>query len=179
MTKDFSHLDAQGRAEMVDVSGKSETKRRALAEVRVVLGKDCASKLLRRELPKGEALAVARIAGIQGGKRTSSLLPLCHPLPLSKISVDFDWFKGDRGVRCEDDGEEQAGAPDTLRIRAEAWCTGKTGVEMEALTACSVAALCIYDMCKAVEKGIRIEGLRLLEKDGGKSGAWRSGEAEA
>ncbi|PIE22235.1 MAG: cyclic pyranopterin monophosphate synthase MoaC [Planctomycetota bacterium] len=142
---------------MVDVGNKAVTRRRAQAEARIVLGEELLARVFAGGLPKGDVLAVARVAGIQGGKRCSDLIPLCHPLPLSQLLVDFE-----EGARGE------------LRVFAEAQCEGKTGVEMEALTACSVAALTVYDMCKAASKSIRIEGLRLLAKDGGKSGPWRA-----
>ena len=153
---DMSHIDAQGNAHMVDVGGKSATRRRALAEVFVLLGKNAYEVLMDRGSPKGDALAVARIAGIQGAKRCSDLIPLCHPLDLEQVQVDLEAIP-DRSA---------------IRITCEATLSGKTGVEMEAMTGASIAALALYDMCKALDKGIRIEGLRLLQKEGGKSGTW-------
>jgi cyclic pyranopterin phosphate synthase len=152
---DLTHLDSQGRAQMVDVSEKAETVRRAVARGRVELSPTTVSLLRDNAVPKGDALAVARIAGIMAAKRTSELIPLCHPLPVTKVVVD---------LRITDRGVE---------IEAEVRVTGKTGVEMEALTAVSVAALTLYDMVKAVDKGAVITEIRLEEKSGGKSGDFR------
>ncbi len=152
----LSHLDAEGRARMVDVSGKDETIREAIAEVRVIMTPETLALIERGGVAKGDVLAVARVAGIMAAKRTGELIPLCHPLPVDAVDVDFD-SDADRGE---------------LRIRTRARTRARTGVEMEAMTAASVAALTVYDMCKAAEKGIRIEGLCLLEKHGGKSGSW-------
>jgi cyclic pyranopterin phosphate synthase len=152
---ELSHLDEQGAARMVDVSGKAETARTAVAEAYVEMRPETLSLIQEGGMAKGDVLAVARVAGIMAGKRTSDLIPMCHPLPLSGVSVSFE----PRG-------------PGTLRIEATAKTTGRTGVEMEALTAAGIAALTIYDMCKAVDRGMRINGLRLLEKHGGKSGDW-------
>ncbi len=149
---DLTHLDAQGRAQMVDVSEKAETARRAVARGRVVLAAATVGLLRDKAVPKGDALAVARIAGIMAAKRTSELIPLCHPLPVTKVAVD---------LVITDEGVE---------IEAEVCVTGKTGVEMEALTAVSVAALTLYDMVKAVDKSAVITDIRLEEKSGGKSG---------
>jgi len=157
-TKNFTHLNASGEANMVDVSQKSDTTRVALAQSRVSLSRDVLTKIREQSIAKGDLLATARIAGIQAAKKCSDLIPLCHPLPLSKVTVDIEDYI---------EGEEQG-----LRIIASCATTGKTGVEMEALTAASVAALTIYDMCKALDKGIVIESLMLLEKQGGKSGNW-------
>jgi cyclic pyranopterin phosphate synthase len=151
----LSHIDAQGRAAMVDVSGKAATARVAVAEATLRLDAPVRAQLMAGQLPKGEALAVARIAGIQAAKETSRLIPLCHPLALSQVAVDFAPV-----------GE------DAVRITAAAKTTGPTGVEMEALVAASVAALTLYDMCKAVCRGATIENVRLLHKSGGKSGVW-------
>jgi cyclic pyranopterin phosphate synthase len=153
----LSHLDARGAARMVDVSEKAETARTATAEALVRMQPATLALILEGGLPKGDVIATARIAGIMAAKRTPDLIPLCHPLPITGVTLDI----------------EPAGE-DTLAIRATVKTTGKTGVEMEALTAASVAALTVYDMCKAVEKGMRIEHVRLLEKLGGKSGAWRA-----
>ncbi len=160
----FSHLDERGRARMVDVGGKPVTRRTALAEAWVVLGRDVLEKLLAGDLSKGDALAVARVAGIQGAKRTSEWIPLCHPLALDHVRVDFE-------------AERETGR---LRVLAETSCRASTGVEMEALCAVSAAALALYDLCKALERGIRIEGIRLLRKEGGRSGIWEAegGEPE-
>ncbi len=140
---------------MVDVTAKSETVREARAEARVVMSPETVKRLREKALPKGDALEVARIAGIQAGKKTSELIPLCHPLALTHLDVSIEIIDG--GARIET----------VARTKAE------TGVEMEAMTAACVAALTLYDMCKAVEKGVSIGPVRLLEKSGGKSGHWR------
>lgn len=158
---DLTHLDSEGRARMVDVSEKSETLRIARAEAFVEMSAATVKLLREHGLPKGNPLEVARIAGIQAGKKTSELIPLCHPLPLTHLDVSIEII--DSGARIET----------IARTKAE------TGVEMEALTAAAVAALTLYDMCKAVEKGISIGPVRLLEKSGGKSGHWvRSHDGE-
>jgi len=143
---------------MVDVSAKQESARLAIAQSRVVLGEAVLTQIENQSIAKGDLLATARIAGIQGAKKCADLIPLCHPLPLSKVTIDIESFR---------DGEKVG-----LVVRAACKTTGKTGVEMEALTAASVAALTIYDMCKALDKGIVIESVQLLEKQGGKSGHW-------
>jgi len=155
----FSHLGSTGEANMVDVSDKNDSMRMARAQARVVLTRDVLLKVREQTIAKGDLLATARIAGIQAAKKCSDLIPLCHPLPLSKVVVDIE----------ECDADEREG----LLITSTCKTTGKTGVEMEALTACSVAALTIYDMCKALDKGIVIESVQLLEKQGGKSGHWK------
>jgi cyclic pyranopterin monophosphate synthase len=142
----FSHLDAQGRAQMVDVSAKPDSARLAIAEGRVTCAPATVRLLRARALPKGDVLTVAKIAGISAAKATSTLIPLCHPLALTSVGVEFE---------VEADG---------IVIRATARITGKTGVEMEALTAVSVAALTIYDMCKAVDQGMTIGGIRVVQK---------------
>lgn len=147
---------------MVDVADKVATDRSASARARVDLGDDLLGRLLRGDLPKGEALAVARVAGIQAAKETARLIPLCHSLALSSVQVDF-----------------ATAAPGCLEIRAQARCTGPTGVEMEALCAASVAALTVYDMCKALKRDIRIHSIELLEKTGGRSGSWSLPDEEA
>ena len=153
MKKEFSHLDPQGQASMVDVSAKPVTRRVAEASCRVILKPDTVARL--NSLPKGDAFAVARIAGIQAAKRTDELIPLAHTLPLDSVDVDF---------------EPQAGG---VRIRGRVVVTAKTGAEMEALVACSQAALALYDMVKAVEKGAVITDLQLETKSGGASGDYR------
>ncbi len=157
MTK-LTHLDDQGRVSMVDVSRKAVTSRRALAEGYVRMTKDTLASLHAGENPKGSVEITAELAGIMGAKRTADLIPLCHPLPLSKVKV-----------RIISDPDLPG-----LRVTSETKTEGVTGVEMEALTAVSVACLTIYDMLKAVDKAMVIGGIRLLEKDGGKSGAWRA-----
>lgn len=156
----LTHIDAGGAAHMVDVGDKAETTRTAIAEGSVTMLPETLDMILKGDARKGDVLGVARIAGIMAAKRTHELVPLCHPLMLTKVSVDI--------------------VPDTalpgLRVKALARVTGKTGVEMEALTAASVACLTIYDMAKAVDRGMVIGGIRLVEKTGGKSGDYRAGE---
>ncbi len=155
---DFTHLDTQGRAQMVDVTEKAVTEREATAEAWVIMLPETLAMITEGRHKKGDVLAVARIAGIQAAKRTPDLIPLCHPLMLTSVKVNLEPDSHNHGIR----------------IQATCKLAGQTGVEMEALTAASIAALTIYDMCKAVDKGMRIEGIRLLEKKGGKSGHWRS-----
>ena len=150
----LTHLDSEGKARMVDVTAKPTTSRRAVAESFIRLSKKTLLLLQKGNLPKGNALETARLAGIMAAKRTYSLIPLCHPLLLTHVDVDAE---------PESDG---------VRFLATVRCSGSTGVEMEALTAASVAALTLYDMVKAVEKGATIEKVRLLEKSGGKSGSY-------
>ena len=154
----LSHLAKGGEARMVDVSAKAATARVAVAEGQVVMGADTLDLVLAGNAKKGDVLGAARIAGIMAAKRTHELVPLCHPLPVSKIAVEI---------------EPDQKLPGLL-VRASAKVTGQTGVEMEALTAVAVACLTIYDMVKAVERGMRIEGIRLIEKSGGKSGHYRA-----
>jgi cyclic pyranopterin monophosphate synthase len=158
--KTLTHLGAGGQARMVDVSAKPETERVAIAEGRVIMQPATLEVVRKGDAKKGDVLGAARIAGIMAGKKTHELIPLCHPLALSKIAIDIE------------PDESMPG----LIVRATAKVTGQTGVEMEALTAVSVACLTIYDMVKAVERGMRIEGIRLLEKSGGKSGRYRAKE---
>lgn len=143
---------------MVDVSAKADTSRLAIAQSRVVLGEAILQQVRAQTIAKGDLLATARIAGIQAAKKCSELIPLCHPLPLHKVSIDIEEFT---------EGQKSG-----LSITASCTTSGKTGVEMEALTAASIAALTVYDMCKALDKGIVIEAVQLLEKQGGKSGHW-------
>lgn len=150
----LTHLDESGAAHMVDVSAKTDTVREAVAEGRIEMSAEALQAIVDGSAKKGDVLATARIAGIMAAKKTSELIPLCHPLAISKVAVDFS-FEAD-GLR----------ATATVRI------TGQTGVEMEALTAVSVALLTVYDMAKAVDKGMTISGIRLLSKTGGKSGTW-------
>ncbi len=152
----LSHIDESGRARMVDVSAKDETARVAVAKGRVAMQAETLRLLLAGEIAKGNVLTTAQVAGIMAAKKTHELIPMCHPLLLTGIAVDLE-------------PDESAGA---VEITATVRTTGKTGVEMEALTAVSVAALTVYDMCKAVDRGMRIEGLRLVSKTGGKSGDW-------
>jgi cyclic pyranopterin monophosphate synthase len=152
----LTHFDAAGNAAMVDVGGKPETDRSATARARVVMRPETLAMILAGQAKKGDVFGVARLAGIMAAKRTSDLIPLCHPLPITAVTVDL-----------AADGE------DGVAIMATVKTTGRTGVEMEALTAASVAALTVYDMCKAVDRGMRVEGLRVVEKSGGKSGIFR------
>lgn len=152
---DLTHFDDSGASRMVDVSGKEITHRLARAEGCVVMRPETLSRITNREISKGDVLEVSRLAGIMATKRTSDLIPLCHALGLDGATVDFAAF--DAG---------------TLRIEACVRVQGRTGVEMEALTAVSIAALTVYDMCKSVDKGMTITGIRLLEKTGGRSGTW-------
>jgi len=152
----LTHLNRSGEAHMVDVSDKADTSRTAVAQSQVELTPSIVTAITDSSLPKGDLYATARIAGIQAAKKTSDLIPLCHPLPLSKVTLDIE-LQGN-----------------TLIITALCKTTGKTGVEMEALTAASVAALTVYDMCKGLDKGMVISQTRLLEKSGGKSGNWRA-----
>ena len=155
---ELSHVDGEGRVAMVDTSAKEATARRAAASARVLMSPETVAALRAGRTPKGDPLETARIAGIMAAKRTAELIPLCHPLPLTHVEVRAE---------LRDEG---------VRVEAEAATRAQTGVEMEALTAAAVAALTVYDMCKAVEKGIRITDLRLEEKTGGKSGAWKRRE---
>ena len=157
MTTGLTHLDPQGQAHMVDVGAKAETEREAVAAGRVFMRPETLRLLQAGNLPKGDVLAAARVAGIMAAKRTAELIPLCHPLLLTAVTVEFEF-------------DETSAA---VEITATVRCRGQTGVEMEALTAVSVAALTIYDMAKAVERGMVIGDIRLLEKRGGKSGEWK------
>ncbi|MDG1580087.1 cyclic pyranopterin monophosphate synthase MoaC [Pseudomonas sp. GOM6] len=157
----LTHLDSQGRANMVDVTDKAVTSREASAEARVRMLPETLRMIVDGDHPKGDVFAVARIAGIQAAKKTHELIPLCHPLLLTGVKVEL-----------------AAEGDDCVRIVARCKLAGQTGVEMEALTAASVAALTIYDMCKAVDRGMTIENVRLLHKSGGKSGEYRLEEAE-
>jgi cyclic pyranopterin monophosphate synthase len=154
---ELTHLDSSGRARMVDVGDKRVTDRRAVARAVVRVSPETARSVLAGDAPKGDVLAVARIAGIQAAKRTAELIPLCHPLPLSFVGVD--------AVVDEASG--------MIELTVEARTTGPTGVEMEALTGASVAALTIYDMVKGIERGAEISSVMLVEKSGGRSGEWR------
>ncbi len=154
---ELTHLDDQGQAHMVDVGAKAETEREAIAAGRVLMRPETLRLIRAGDLPKGDVLGTARVAGIMAAKRTAELIPLCHPLLLTKVALEFAY-------------DEAASA---IEITATVRCRGQTGVEMEALSAVSVAALTIYDMAKAVERGMTISDIRLLEKRGGKSGEWK------
>jgi cyclic pyranopterin phosphate synthase len=154
--KDFSHLDETGGISMVHVGAKKTTQREAVATATVRMSPATLGKLLERALPKGDVLTTAKVAGVLAAKQTPTLIPLAHPIALESVDITFDI-------------DQKAGA---IEIRSIVRCEGKTGVEMEAMTACAVAALTIYDMCKSAEKGIVIDGLQLMRKSGGKSGLW-------
>jgi cyclic pyranopterin phosphate synthase len=151
----FTHFNEAGQAHMVDVGAKSETRRVARATGSIRMLPETLSMILQGDAKKGDVLGIARIAAIQGSKKTSELIPLCHPIGLTRVGVEFD-----------------VAQPDTIHCTVTAETVGRTGVEMEALTAASVALLTIYDMCKAVDRGMQILNIRLLEKTGGKSGHW-------
>jgi cyclic pyranopterin phosphate synthase len=161
MTGTLTHFDKQGNAQMVDVTDKALTQREAHAAATVTMTPETLALIASGGHKKGDVLAVARIAGIQGAKKCSDLIPLCHPLMLSSVKVDF---------KLDEDNN-------AVHILAKCKLAGQTGVEMEALTAVSVAALTIYDMCKAVDKGMNIGNIRLLSKSGGRSGDWHAAEA--
>ncbi len=152
----LTHIDEKGAAHMVDVSGKAETARQAIATGRIDMSAEAAQTIARGSAKKGDVLAVARIAGIMAAKRTAELIPLCHPLPISKITIDLEI--------------DANGVLATATVRTH----GQTGVEMEAMTAVSVALLTVYDMAKALDKGMILRDIRLLEKRGGKSGDWKA-----
>ena len=153
---ELTHFDCQGQAHMVDVGSKAETERLAIARGSIRMLASTLQLILKGDAKKGDVLGIARIAGIQASKRTSDLIPLCHPISLTKVGVEFEVDEKNNTIHCT----------------VTAKCTGKTGVEMEALTATSVALLTIYDMCKAVDRGMVMGEIKLLEKQGGKSGHW-------
>ena len=158
MSGGFTHFDEQGRAIMVDIGGKQDTARRAIATGAIRMNRSTLDMIAAGSAKKGDVLGVARVAAIQAAKRTSDLIPLCHPIALTRLAVDFELDAEACRVLCT--------------VTAET--TGKTGVEMEALTGASVGLLTIYDMCKAVDRGMVIENVRLLRKEGGKSGVWEA-----
>ncbi|WP_153101084.1 cyclic pyranopterin monophosphate synthase MoaC [Paraburkholderia hayleyella] len=157
---ELTHFDATGQAHMVDVGGKAETKRIALARGSIRMLPQTLALIRRGDAKKGDVIGIARIAAIQGAKRTAELIPLCHPLALTRVTASFELDEGLPGVHCT--------------VQAET--LGRTGVEMEALTAVQVALLTVYDMCKAVDRGMTITEVKVLEKHGGKSGDWVAGE---
>jgi cyclic pyranopterin monophosphate synthase len=158
-SRDFSHLDETGGISMVDVGAKRTTVREAVATATVRMSPKILAKLVARALPKGDVLTTAKVAGVLAAKQTPFLIPLSHPIVIDSIDITFDI--------------DQKGG--TIEVRSIVRCEGKTGVEMEAMTACAVASLTIYDMCKSAEKGITIDGLQLMRKSGGKSGTWERG----
>ena len=155
---DFTHLDDQGRAHMVDVGDKASSRRKAVARAEIRMSSETIQALAAGGVPKGDVLAVARVAGIQAAKKTAELIPLCHPLPLTSVTVEFE-IKEDR-----------------IEIESKVETVGQTGVEMEALTACSVSALTIYDMCKSLDRLMVIGSVALWEIEGGKSVDWKRGQ---
>ncbi len=158
MNSPLTHFDAQGQAHMVDVAAKSETHRIARTRGRITMQPATLALIRAGNAKKGDVLGIARIAAIQASKRTAELIPLCHPIPLTRVAVEFTIEEAQNAVEVE--------------VTAET--VGRTGVEMEALTAASVALLTIYDMCKASDRGMQIDAIRLIEKDGGKSGHWEA-----
>ena len=154
----LTHFDGEGQAHMVDVGAKAETRRVAIATGRILMLPDTFATVKSGTAKKGDVLGIARIAAIQAAKRTSDLIPLCHPIPLTRVAVEFDLDETECAIRCT--------------VTAET--VGRTGVEMEALTAVNVGLLTIYDMCKAIDRGMRMEGIQLMEKLGGKSGHWKA-----
>jgi cyclic pyranopterin phosphate synthase len=158
MADQLTHMDAEGNARMVDVGGKPITAREAVATGRIRMSPAARAAIVEQRVKKGDVLAVAQLAGIQAAKRTADLVPLCHPLPITAVEVQL-----------EPEGD------DTVVVRSTVRCSWTTGVEMEALTAASVALLTVYDMVKAIDRGMIIEGVRLLEKRGGRSGTWVAG----
>ena len=156
MSKDFSHLDESGGIAMVDVGAKQTTRREAVATATVRMSPATLRKLSEQALPKGDVLTTAKVAGVLAAKQTPALIPLTHSLPLDSVDITFE-LDHEKG---------------SIVVRSVARCEGKTGVEMEAMTACAIAALTIYDMCKSAEKGITIDALQLVRKSGGKSGVW-------
>ncbi|HZG70004.1 MAG TPA: cyclic pyranopterin monophosphate synthase MoaC [Chondromyces sp.] len=155
---EFTHFNTQGRAKMVDITDKQPTNRSAIAQTSVIVNEQIYSQISNNRIKKGDVLAVAQVAGIMAAKQTSTLIPMCHPIPISGVDLSFSWSREEEGYR--------------LSILATVKTAGSTGVEMEALTAASVCALTIYDMCKAMDKGIIIGPTFLKEKHGGKSGSF-------
>lgn len=160
MASDLTHLDTEGNARMVDVSSKAATVRTAVARARVEFPGDALERLLEQGAPKGSVVGVARVAGIAAAKRTAELIPLAHAVPITSVTVDF-----------------RVCPPRTLEVTCAARAEAKTGVEMEALVGASIAALTVYDMCKALTRGIRVTDVALLEKSGGRSGPWKATDA--
>lgn len=161
MSAPLTHFDAQGQAHMVDVSAKAETHRVARATGTIRMQAATFALIASGSAKKGDVIGIARIAAIQAAKRTAELIPLCHPLPITRVAVDFELDAAASAVRC------------TAQVETH----GRTGVEMEALTAVQVGLLTVYDMCKAADRGMVMDGIRVLEKSGGKSGDWRADEA--
>lgn len=157
---DFTHFDANGRPQMVDVGEKPFTLRTAVAMAKVVMNEGTKGQIEERKVKKGDVLSIAELAGVMAAKRTPDLIPLCHPVPLTKVKVDTQWLPPERTGTA------------VLQITASVTADYRTGVEMEALTACTVAGLTVYDMCKAVDRGMTLEAVQLLHKSGGKSGTF-------
>jgi len=170
MSDDFSHFNARGESRMVDVGAKQVTERKAVAEGRIRMRAATAAQIRRGAHAKGDVLAVARVAGIMAAKRTAELVPLCHPLRLTRVDLALDVVHDGDG---DGDGDDDGDAGDhSVRCVATVATRERTGVEMESLTAVQVALLTVYDMCKAVDRGMTIDGVRLLHKSGGQSGEW-------
>lgn len=160
MATDLTHFDKDGRSRMVDVTNKDATLREAIAKGDIYMKAETFEMIIDKKIVKGDVLGVAQIAGVMGAKKTSELIPMCHPLNITSVEITFETVRENSKIE----------------ISAKVKLTGKTGVEMEALTAVSIAALTIYDMCKAVDKGMKIDNIRLIEKSGGKSGRYIRGE---
>lgn len=155
----LTHFNSEGRAKMVDISDKEVSSRVAIARSSIFISKEVYDAIQNQKIKKGDVLSVAQVAGIMAAKQTSSLIPMCHPIPISGVNITFDWEESEKDIE--------------LKIQSEVKTVGSTGVEMEALTAASITALTIYDMCKAVDKSITIGSTYLLEKSGGKSGDFK------
>ncbi|MCH8038952.1 MAG: cyclic pyranopterin monophosphate synthase MoaC [Nitrospinae bacterium] len=165
---EFTHFDESGRARMVDVSSKASTERMAVAQARVCMRPGTLEKIQKGKIAKGDVLAVAQVAGVMGAKRTPDLIPMCHPLLITSVNIDF-----------KEDSQPDLSGHCAIAIQATVKTTGPTGVEMEAMTAVSVAALTIYDMCKAVDKGMSFGEIFLISKSGGKSGAYTRSDRDS
>ncbi|MFS0672206.1 cyclic pyranopterin monophosphate synthase MoaC [Ornithinibacillus sp. 179-J 7C1 HS] len=155
----LTHFNSEGRAKMVDISDKEANSRVAIARSSIFISKEVYDAIQNQKIKKGDVLSVAQVAGIMAAKQTSTLIPMCHPIPISGVNITFDWEESEKDIE--------------LKIQSEVKTVGRTGVEMEALTAASITALTIYDMCKAVDKSITIGSTYLLEKSGGKSGDFK------
>lgn len=165
MSSDFTHFDESGRPQMVDVGEKQITQRTAAARARIWMKPETRQAIENHRIQKGDVFAIAEVAGIMGAKRTAELIPLCHTIPLNKVSVQCTWL------------DDQAESTACLEITATVAASYRTGVEMEALTACTVSGLTVYDMCKAIDRGMRMDSVQLIFKSGGKSGTFTANEA--
>lgn len=176
---ELTHVDEKGDVRMVDVSDKDVTKRVAVAEGTILMHPETQAMVLEDRAKKGDVLACARVAGIMAAKRTSDLIPMCHPLPLTKAKVEIEPIPAAGAAAAEGWAPARADGRVGFHVTTTTGVTGKTGIEMEALTAASVACLTIYDMCKAVDRGMEIVDVRLLHKEGGRSGVWERAEHQA